>query len=63
MTGIRPVLGLGMGFWAHGMVFGSFGEASESVHSLVDALATSRVRVAGPQRGRKGVFKSEEGEK
>ena len=44
-----------------GMVFGSFGEASESVHSL--ALATSRVRVAGPQRGRKGVVRTEEGEK
>jgi hypothetical protein len=29
----------------------------------VEALATSRVRVAGPQRGRKGVVRTEEGEK
>ena len=29
----------------------------------MEALATSRVRVAGPQRGRKGVVRSEEGEK
>jgi hypothetical protein len=46
-----------------GIVFGSFGEASEGVHSLVEGLATSRVRVAGPQRGRKGVVRTEEGEK
>ena len=46
-----------------GIVFGSFGEASEAVHSLVEALATSRVRVAGPQKGRRGVVRSEEGEK
>ena len=32
-------------------------------HSLVEALATCRVRVAGPQKGRKGVVRSEEGEK
>ena len=43
-----------------GMVFG---EASEGVHSLVEALATSRVRVAGPRRGRKGLIRTEEGEK
>jgi hypothetical protein len=29
----------------------------------VETLATSRVRVAGPDRGRKGVVRSEEGEK
>ena len=46
-----------------GLVFGSFGEASEGVHSLVEALATSRVRVAGPPWGRMGVVRSEEGEK
>jgi hypothetical protein len=46
-----------------GMGFGSFGEVSEGVHSLVEALAASRVRVAGPQRGRKGVVRLEEGEK
>ena len=31
--------------------------------SLVETLATSRVRVAGPQRGRKGVVRTKEGEK
>ena len=46
-----------------GVVFGAFGEASEAVHSLIDYLATSRVRVAGPQRGRKGVERSKEGER
>ena len=34
-----------------------------AVHSLVEGLATSRVRVAGPLRGRRGVVRSEEGEK
>ena len=46
-----------------GVVFGSFGEGSEAVHSLVEALATSRVRVAGPQKGRRGVVRSEQGDK
>ena len=45
------------------IVFGSFGEANEAVHSLVEALATSRVRVAVPQKGRRGVVRSAEGEK
>ena len=44
-------------------MFGSFAEASEAVHSLVETLATSRVRVAGPQKGRRGMVRSEEGEK
>ena len=35
----------------------------ESWAHEMDALATSRVRVAGPQRGRKGVVRTEEGEK
>ena len=46
-----------------GLVFGHFGECSESTHSLMSAIATSRVRVAGPQAGRKGVMRTEEGEK
>ena len=46
-----------------GVVVGAFGEASEPVHRLIDQLATSRVRVTGPQRGRKGVVRSEEGER
>ena len=46
-----------------GVVFGAFGEASQPVHRLIDWLATSRVRVAGPQRGRRGTLRSEEGER
>ena len=32
----------------HGVVCGNWGEVSEDTHALVAALATSRVRVAGP---------------
>ena len=46
-----------------GLVFGAFGEASEDVHTLINQLATSRVQVAGPQRGRKGKERSVEGER
>ena len=46
-----------------GLVFGNFGEVSEATHQLIEALATSRVRVAGPQRGRGGYMRTEEGEK
>ena len=46
-----------------GLVFGNFGECSEATHSLMAAMATSRVRVAGPQASRKGVMRTEEGEK
>ena len=45
-----------------GLVFGAFGKASEDVHTLIDQLATSRVRVAGPQRGINGTERSVEGE-
>ena len=41
---------------------GAFGEASLAVLKLSDQLATSRVWVAGPKRGRKVVMRSEEGE-
>ena len=44
-------------------MFGAFGEASEPLHQLIDKLATSRVTVAGPQRGRQGVERSPEGER
>ena len=37
-----------------GIVFGNWGEVSEATHSLVDVLATSRVRVAEPQTDKKG---------
>ena len=45
-----------------GLVFGNWGEASEATHRLVEALATSRARVADPQsRGKRGNMLSEEG--
>ena len=44
------------------MVFGAWGEASEAVHNLVEAMATSRAKVADPQtRGKKGYVLSPEG--
>ena len=46
-----------------GLVFGNFGECSEDVHTLIEAIATSRVRVAGPQGRRRGYLCTEEGEK
>ena len=46
-----------------GLVFGNHGEVSEATHNLLNTMATSRVRVAGPQKGKKGVMRSEEGEK
>ena len=46
-----------------GIVAGQFGEVSEATHRLVAALATSRVRVAGPTRGRRGLVRTEEAER
>ena len=46
-----------------GIVAGNFGEVSQQTHSLMASLATSRVRVAGPSRGRRGHLRSEEGER
>ena len=43
-------------------MFGRFGEASEAVHSLVEALATSSQN-AWATDGRRGVVRSEDGEK
>ena len=37
-----------------GVVAGQFGEVSEDTHALIAAFATSRVRVAGVTRGRRG---------
>ena len=45
-----------------GLVFGAFGEASQATHSLIYHLATSRVQVAGPQRGRRGQPRAEQTE-
>ena len=46
-----------------GVVAGNFGEVSEATHILLAHLATSRVRVAGVTRGRRGVFRSDEAER
>ena len=46
-----------------GIVAGNFGEVSGDTHTLVAALATCRVRVAGVSRGRKGHMRTEEGER
>ena len=45
-----------------GVVVGAFGEGSEDLHSLIHHLAFSRVRVAGPQKGRRGQVRTEEAE-
>ena len=42
---------------------GQFGEVSEATHSLLDALATCRVRFAGPSLSRRGHMRTEEGER
>jgi hypothetical protein len=46
-----------------GIISGQFGEVSEATHALVATLATSRVRVAGPTRGRGGLLRSEDAER
>ena len=46
-----------------GVVCGNWGEGSEDTHTLLNIMATSRVRVAGPSTGRKGILRSEEGER
>ena len=45
-----------------GLVAGNFGEVSDHWHQLLAALATSRVQVAGVQRGRRGLLRSEDAE-
>ena len=46
-----------------GVVAGQWGEVSEPTHALLDAMATSRVRVAGPSQGRRGRLRTEEAER
>ena len=46
----------------HGIVVGAFGEGSDDLHALINHLAISRVRYAGPQLGRRGQLRSEEAE-
>ena len=45
-----------------GLVVGAFGECSEDLHTLIRHLAISRVRVAGPKKGKRGQVMSEEAE-
>ena len=45
-----------------GVVVGAFGEGSEDLHALIHHLAVSRVREAGPQKGRRGLVRTEESE-
>ena len=56
----RKLLQLGE---VRGVVAGNWGEVSEATHALLAHLATSRVRVAGPTRGKKGLMRSEEAER
>ena len=42
-----------------GLVCDNWGEVSEDTHALIAALADSRVRVAGPSRGRRGKVREE----
>ena len=53
---------VGMGE-VRGLVVGNFGEVSTDTHNLVAAMANSRVRVAGPSRGRRGRMRGEEAER
>ena len=41
---------------------GNFGEVSSHTHNLIAALATSRVRKAGVNMGRRGWLRTEEAE-
>ena len=60
---VGPVeLKLGSLGQVRGIVVGAFGEASDDLHSLIHHLAVSRVRVAGPQLGRRGQLRTEEAE-
>ena len=45
-----------------GLVVGALGEGSEDLHTLIHHLATSRVRVAGPQSRKIGQVRTEEAE-
>ena len=46
-----------------GIMAGNLGEVLQDTNSLMASQATSRVRVAGTTRGRKGTLRSEEGER
>ena len=46
-----------------GIVVGQWGEVSQATHYLLDDMAKSRVRVAGPSTGRRGLLRSEAAER
>ena len=46
----------------NGIVVGAFGESSESLQELISLLAISRVRMAGPQLGKRGQLRTEKAE-
>merc|ERR1711867_130947 len=46
-----------------GIVVGQWGEASQATHYLLDDMAKSHVRVAGPSMGRRGLLRSEAAER
>ena len=56
----RKLLQLGE---VRGLVAGNWGEVSEATHALLHHLAASRVRVAAPTRGMRGLDRSEAAEK
>ena len=45
-----------------GLVTGNYGEVSDPWHQMLTALASRRVQVAGVQRGRRGLMRSEDAE-
>ena len=45
-----------------GIVVGQWGEVSMATHYLLDDMAKSRVRVAGPSTGKRGLLRSEAAE-
>ena len=46
-----------------GVLFGGFEATSKVLHKLIDSLTTSKVTVAGPKRGMRGVEQSLEGDR
>ena len=46
-----------------GVVAGQWGEVSQAAHYLLDDMATSWVRVAGPSTGRRGLLRSKAAER
>ena len=45
-----------------GIVLGAFGECSQPTHELLSQLAVSRVQIARPEKGKRGVTRTEKAE-